>query len=192
MPYKPTGRPRGRPRKVKEEGCEYSSAPAGVAEQRESLPVHQEIKPATTATPYKKVIPGVAVPETAIIEALWASKGSISDAARLIGYADRATLAHRIQASDTLKAAVHEYRETRIDRVEVNLQRLADEENNIAALIFLAKTLGRDRGYAEQPAVIAPTQVVIKIQEDWRRPTMEGSAVVIESQSQLPAPSDDD
>ncbi len=87
---------------------------------------------------------------------------------------------------------MHEYRETRIDRVEVNLQRLADEENNIAALIFLAKTLGRDRGYAEQPAVIAPTQVVIKIQEDWRRPTMEGSAVVIESQSQLPAPSDDD
>jgi hypothetical protein len=168
---------------------EYSAEPVAEAVRQAAV---REIKPATTATPYKKVISGVAVPETDIISALWTAKGSISDAARLIGYADRATLAHRIQASDTLKAAVHEYRETRIDRVEVNLQRLADEENNIAALIFLAKTLGRDRGYADQPAVIAPTQVIIKIKDDWRSPMIDASHVVIESQSHsLPPPEDD-
>lgn len=88
-----------------------------------------------------------AVPDELIGKALKANLGLQYLAAGALGMAD-GTISDRIKESPYLQMIVQECREARIDAAERNLSKLVDN-NNLGAVCFLLKTLGKNRGYIE-------------------------------------------
>lgn len=88
-----------------------------------------------------------AVPDELIGKALKANLGLQYLAAGALGMAD-GTISDRIKESPYLQMIVQECRETRIDIAERNLSKLVDN-NNLGAVCFLLKTIGKHRGYIE-------------------------------------------
>ncbi len=98
--------------------------------------------------------------------------GVISEMARLLG-TSRQTIYHRLRTDPELAAFHQDQREVFIDEAESGLLRLV-REGNVAAIIFTLKTLGRHRGWVEQPAsapAAATGQVVIMLPDNGRGPT---------------------
>lgn len=87
----------------------------------------------------------VPVTEDEIIQALSASRGNITAAARLLDRA-RKTIEVRIKGSPALLAHVAQLREEIIDKAEDNIY--ADvEKGDQAASKFVLQTIGKDRGF---------------------------------------------
>jgi len=94
-----------------------------------------------------------------MIDALEAAKGMITIAARRLGCAPN-TVRRYIAKYPTVAAAQAEAKEALGDQVELTLATMAlgernasgsyIREPNITALIFLAKTIYKDRGYVER------------------------------------------
>jgi transposase-like protein len=75
-------------------------------------------------------------------------RGNIAAIARHFDVS-RGTIYNRARESKKLKTALHDRSEEKKDNIESKLEKLA-MEGNITALIFLAKTQLRDRGYVER------------------------------------------
>lgn len=84
-----------------------------------------------------------------MIEALQATKGMVSLAARKLG-CSHVTVLRYIEQYPTVKAARDAERYKMGDSVELTLYDEAIQKRNVTALIFLAKTLFKDRGFVEQ------------------------------------------
>lgn len=84
-----------------------------------------------------------------MIEALQATKGMITLAAQHLGCSVH-TIQRYIKHYPTVKAAKETEREKLGDRVELTLYNEAIKQRNVTALIFLAKTQFKDRGFVEQ------------------------------------------
>lgn len=124
-----------------------------------------------------------------IIDAIKASNGRVGDAARRLGCTSSA-IYKRIRAESDLEEVVQEAREEIIDLAESQLLKLI-KRGNITAIIFLLKTLGRSRGYAERIEVersggmdvrlggIKPEQLVERVRkwaETHCKPSSNGSS----------------
>ena len=83
-----------------------------------------------------------------IVRALEASHGSIGDAARRLG-CSRQALYQRTRSDPELEQVLRESRERILDLAESRLLELV-EKGNITAIMFILRTLGRSRGYAER------------------------------------------
>lgn len=84
-----------------------------------------------------------------MIDAIRATKGMITLAARQLGCAPN-TVRRYIREYPTVAEAAHESHEQTGDEVELVLYDEAVKKRNTAALIFLAKTKYKDRGYTER------------------------------------------
>src|SRR5688572_8703617 len=84
-----------------------------------------------------------------MIKALQATKGMITLAARHLG-CSHVTVLRYIEQYPTVKAARDQERDKMGDAVELALYDEAVNKRNTAALIFMAKTLFKDRGYVER------------------------------------------
>ena len=88
-----------------------------------------------------------AKPEEDIAQAIRDNRGLLYLAAEQVGLKG-STITERVQKSPYLQEAVHESRENRLDRAEKSLSRLVDQDN-LGAICFILKTLGKSRGYQE-------------------------------------------
>ena len=87
-----------------------------------------------------------------MIAALQATKGMVTLAARHLGCSVN-TVQRYISEYPTVKAARDTEREKMGDAVELALYDEAVNKRNTAALIFMAKTLFKDRGYVDRQEV---------------------------------------
>lgn len=94
------------------------------------------------------------VSDEEIIAALDAHYGIVASAAIVIG-CTRETLSRRISGSETLKVACDEAREKIRDLAENTLV-TAMADGDVTAAIFVAKTLGKKRGYVEKQEISVP------------------------------------
>ena len=103
----------------------------------------------TKATKARDPQPGIKVDREAIIKALHAHRGNISQAAHFLGCA-RLTI-HRACESDSLvKEAREQARETFLDELEDSCEYEAINNSNAHVLkMFLLKTRGKHRGYEQ-------------------------------------------
>ena len=83
-----------------------------------------------------------------LIKALEASGGIMSKAAEMLGVT-RAAVRNRIIKDTELVEKLEECKETRIDIAEDALGRLV-KADNLGAVCFTLKCLGKERGYVEQ------------------------------------------
>ena len=83
-----------------------------------------------------------------VIKALEQTKGNIAHAARLLG-CTRATVYKYVNTHMTVKNALDDQRETRIDYVENKLMQQI-EDGNVTAMIYFLKTQGKHRGWSER------------------------------------------
>ena len=97
-----------------------------------------------------------------MITALRETKGMLTLAARKLGCSNT-TVMRYINEYPTVKAARDEEREKMGDAVELALYDEAVNKRNTAALIFMAKTLFKDRGYVERQEVNINLQIVNKL-----------------------------
>lgn len=86
-----------------------------------------------------------------IIEALEKKAGLIKPTAIALKVT-RKTMYDWINADDELKEAIRQCRESVVDMVEGTLFN-AVQDGDIGAAIFMAKTLGKNRGYVEKTEV---------------------------------------
>jgi len=100
-----------------------------------------------------------------ILKALELSKGIISQAAKILKV-NRSTLYRRIKKSGKLQRAVEEGRELILELAEEKLIKLLEKENT-AAILFVLKTLGKNRGYSEKETPEQLTEIKIKLPPDW-------------------------
>jgi len=84
----------------------------------------------------------------AIVEALQATAGRVVEAAEKLG-CSREHLHRRIRGNPALQEALDAARQRLIDLAEGELVKKV-KRGNLTAIIFLLKTLGRDRGYSER------------------------------------------
>lgn len=84
-----------------------------------------------------------------MIAAIRATKGQVTLAARHVGCAYK-TMRKYIDEYPTVREAYEQEREKMGDAVELALYDEAVNKRNTAALIFLAKTKFKDRGYVER------------------------------------------
>ena len=83
-----------------------------------------------------------------VIGAIRKSRGLIALAARELG-CPRSTIYRYIDRHPTVKKAVEEERDSLIDLAEQKLFEHV-ENGNLPAIMFVLKTIGKDRGYWEQ------------------------------------------
>lgn len=91
--------------------------------------------------------------QAAFIDAMWATFGNITESCEIAGI-DR-SLPYKWEKDDPEFATLFRdtnFKEYKLDIVESKLMKLAKEENPIV-LIFLAKTLGKKRGYIEKQEI---------------------------------------
>lgn len=88
-----------------------------------------------------------AKPEEDIAKAIRDNMGLLYLAAEQVGL-DGSTVTERVQKSPYLQKVVAESREKRLDVAEKNLSRLVGQDN-LGAICFILKTLGKSRGYQE-------------------------------------------
>ncbi len=92
-------------------------------------------------------LPGRVVSNEEIIEALWASRGNMTAAARRLGIA-RWTIYRRAQTVKKVRQVVEEAREMTIDMAETQLSRMVNE-GDFRAINLVLRTIGKTRGYTE-------------------------------------------
>ena len=124
--------------------------------------------------------------EEDILEALKASRGIVSAAARRLGM-NRRQLTRRLKSSEKLKEARDDARAEFCDLAESKLVENV-EAGNVPSVLFALKCLGKDRGYVERSEVtgkdgrdlgeivIPKREVTLKEWEDSLK--LEKSAVV--------------
>ena len=124
--------------------------------------------------------------EKDILEALKASRGIVSAAARRLGM-NRRQLTRRLKSSEKLKEARDDARAEFCDLAESKLVENV-EAGNVPSVLFALKCLGKDRGYVERSEVtgkdgkdlgeivIPKREVTLKEWEDSLK--LEKSAVV--------------
>lgn len=124
--------------------------------------------------------------EKDILEALKASRGIVSAAARRLGM-NRRQLTRRVKSSEKLKEARDDARAEFCDLAESKLVENV-EAGNVPSVLFALKCLGKDRGYVERSEVtgkdgrdlgeivIPKREVTLKEWEDSLK--LEKSAVV--------------
>lgn len=83
--------------------------------------------------------------------ALRAKKGNYAEAGKLLGM-ERAVLKRKVESTPSLRKLREEIREEVVDNVESRLFQQA-EEGVLQAVIFVLKTLGKERGYSEKATV---------------------------------------
>jgi c-di-GMP-related signal transduction protein len=83
-----------------------------------------------------------------IVKAVRKAAGMVSVAARALG-CDTQTIYNRMKTSDEVRRAVDDARDDLLDRAESKLLEEIDN-NNITAIIFALKTVGKKRGYVER------------------------------------------
>ena len=127
--------------------------------------------------------------EEDILEALKASRGIVSAAARRLGM-NRRQLTRRLKSSEKLKEARDDARAEFCDLAESKLVENV-EAGNVPSVLFALKCLGKDRGYVERSEVtgkdgrdlgeivIPKREVTLKEWEDSLK--LEKSAVVKKS-----------
>lgn len=86
---------------------------------------------------------------TKVKGAIMESGGLMSEAARAMGIR-HLTLEQYIKRHPELRGVIQEARSAFIDKAEMALRRLVDN-NNLTAILFTLKCLGQDRGYIETP-----------------------------------------
>jgi hypothetical protein len=84
-----------------------------------------------------------------VAAAITEARGMLTIAARKLG-CKYDTIRAYIDKYDTVKLVYHEATEQMLDAVELALYDEAVNKRNTAALIFLAKTKGKSRGYVER------------------------------------------
>ena len=89
--------------------------------------------------------------------------GTLSKAAEQLGIG-RSALCLRVKAHERLQKVVAEAKETRIDLAEDSLGRLV-KSDNLGAVCFTLKCLGKERGYVEQ-APDKPVQLNLQVNVD--------------------------
>jgi len=85
------------------------------------------------------------IPTEEIIEAITICKGNLSAAAVRLG-CSRSTLNYRMERYQEISDCVDSFRKKLVDDAETKLQDHIDD-GNFAAVQFVLKTLGRERGY---------------------------------------------
>jgi hypothetical protein len=97
--------------------------------------------------------------EDTIEDAMWAAAGKLSIAAGWLGMTRRA-LEGRIANSERLNEVAREIREMRVDIAEDRLDALVQSGND-KAVVFLLKSQGKSRGYAETKEVRDPNSLTL-------------------------------
>ncbi len=100
-----------------------------------------------------------------MIKALQETKGMITLAARYLG-CDYRTMRRYINKYPSVAQAQKIERAKMGDAVELALYDEAVNKRNTAALIFLAKTQFKDRGYVERQEVAIPDGITIRVEYD--------------------------
>lgn len=100
---------------------------------------------------------GITLKNARIIEALEASAGIISAAAKMLGVR-RESLSRRISGNKELQEALKVIEEMTLDLAEGELLK-AMHGGNLTAIIFYLKTKGARRGYAEKRDVFGDVDV---------------------------------
>lgn len=89
-----------------------------------------------------------------VIEAIQESHGLLALAARRLGVS-RNTVYRYVKEYATVRQAIDEAREANLDFAESKLMQ-AVNNGSIPAIMFLLKTVGRNRGYVERQEVTTP------------------------------------
>lgn len=90
---------------------------------------------------------GIRLADDDIENALYKARGNISRAAEYLG-CTRGTIANRVKASPELSQTVEDLRERFLDDAEATFEKKC-LEGDTTSLIFLLKTRGAPRGYAQ-------------------------------------------
>lgn len=96
----------------------------------------------------KKKITPVGVSNADVELALRKTDGNISEAANFLGVSHR-TVRNRIQENENLQSVLSEVREAFLDLTESELRK-GVKAGNASLIMFVLKTLGRNRGYVEK------------------------------------------
>lgn len=96
-----------------------------------------------------------------VIEAIQRHKGLLAPAARDLGVS-RSTIYNYVDRYKTIRKAMDDARETNLDFAESKLMQ-AVNNGNVTAIMFLLKTVGRNRGYVERQEVEASVSGNIKL-----------------------------
>lgn len=94
--------------------------------------------------------------------ALRESRGIMTAASEVLGVS-RSTVSERVRRSERLRKVIDEQRETVGDICESKLFKQI-KADNLTAIIFYLKTIGRDRGYIERQEMNANVNLT---QDDW-------------------------
>lgn len=101
--------------------------------------------------PPKKMVRFDALPEERIAAAFIKCKGMQKLAAELLGVAS-STLTDRVSLSPYLQQIRRECLERRLDMAELKLAKKVEEDEDLGAICFTLKTIGKHRGYTENPS----------------------------------------
>jgi hypothetical protein len=96
-----------------------------------------------------------------IVKAIRKAAGMVSVAARALG-CDTQTIYNRMKDVPDVKRAVDDARDDLLDRAESKLLEEI-EKNNITAIIFALKTVGKSRGYIERQEITTPDGITIRV-----------------------------
>ncbi len=97
-----------------------------------------------------------------VIEAIRNNHGLLAAAARELGVT-RQTVYNYVKRYPTIARAVEESRETILDMAEGQLYK-AVKNGSVPAMMFLLKTVGRNRGYVERQEVAGVTDAPLRIE----------------------------
>jgi len=101
-----------------------------------------------------------------VIKAIMDNHGLLAAAARDLGVT-RKTVYNYVKRYPTIAQAVQDARDTTLDMAEGQLMK-AVRNGNVTAIMFLLKTVGRNRGYVERQEVAGVTDqpIVLKVVYD--------------------------
>ena len=118
-------------------------------------------KKSETSTPKK---PYSQYTDAQIVKAVRRAAGMVSVAARALG-CDTQTIYNRMKTVPEVKQAVTDARDELLDRAESKLLEEINN-NNITAIIFALKTVGKSRGYVERQEITGADGGVIRVVYD--------------------------
>jgi hypothetical protein len=107
-----------------------------------------------------------------VIQAIRDNNGLLAAAARALNV-NRTTVYNYVKRYPTIARALEEARDTNLDFAEGQLMK-AVKAGNVTAIMFLLKTVGKNRGYVERQEVTGPDGEPIKVKafiginpDDW-------------------------
>jgi len=104
-------------------------------------------------------------PNEQIIQAIQETKGMLTLTAKRLGI-EYHTMQSYVAKNPDIQEALHETKNALLDAVELTLYDKAIKERDITALIFLAKTQGKARGYSEKTETEHSGALEIRITHD--------------------------